>query len=323
MEEKLLEYPTLEQMEQEVDRLRYQKRYGRALRGTVYALIVVAAMAILVAVLWMPVLQITGVSMSPTLNDGDLVVAVKTSDYQTGDIAAFYYNNKILIKRVIASPGDWVDIDNAGNVYVNGALLEEPYLTEKSLGECNITLPYQVPDGRIFVMGDDTMQGSSLPIGGESTHAAITGHRGLPSSRLLTDLDQMAVGDTFVVYVLNEILTYEVDQIRIVEPEDMSNLAIEEGRDLCTLVTCTPYGVNSHRLLVRGHRVENAAGVSAVSARVTADAIQVDTLLVAPIVAIPILLSLLAVFLLRDKMIPAVQTDSIGEQETDETDENP
>ena len=167
------------------------------------------------------------------------------------------------------------------------------------------------------------MQGSSLPIGGESTHAAITGHRGLPSSRLLTDLDQMAVGDTFVVYVLNEILTYEVDQIRIVEPEDMSNLAIEEGRDLCTLVTCTPYGVNSHRLLVRGHRVENAAGVSAVSARVTADAIQVDTLLVAPIVAIPILLSLLAVFLLRDKMIPAVQTDSIGEQETDETDENP
>ena len=155
MEEKLLEYPTLEQMEQEVDRLRYQKRYGRALRGTVYALIVVAAMAILVAVLWMPVLQITGVSMSPTLNDGDLVVAVKTSDYQTGDIAAFYYNNKILIKRVIASPGDWVDIDNAGNVYVNGALLEEPYRTEKSLGECNITLPYQVPDGRIFVMGDD------------------------------------------------------------------------------------------------------------------------------------------------------------------------
>ena len=155
MEEKLLEYPTLEQMEQEVDRLRYQKRYGRALRGTVYALIVVAAMAILVAVLWMPVLQITGVSMSPTLNHGDLVVAVKTSDYQTGDIAAFYYNNKILIKRVIASPGDWVDIDNAGNVYVNGALLEEPYLTEKSLGECNITLPYQVPDGRIFVMGDD------------------------------------------------------------------------------------------------------------------------------------------------------------------------
>ena len=155
MEEKLLEYPTREQMEQEVDRLRYQKRYGRALRGTVYALIVVAAMAILVAVLWMPVLQITGVSMSPTLNDGDLVVAVNTSDYQTGDIAAFYYNNKILIKRVIASPGDWVDIDNAGNVYVNGALLEEPYLTEKSLGECNITLPYQVPDGRIFVMGDD------------------------------------------------------------------------------------------------------------------------------------------------------------------------
>ena len=192
------------------------------------------------------------------------------------------------------------------------------------IGAIRVSLPlYLGTEETILQVGAGTMQGSSLPIVGESTHAAITGHRGLPSSRLLTDLDQMAVGDTFVVYVLNEILTYEVDQIRIVEPEDMSNLAIEEGRDLCTLVTCTPYGVNSHRLLVRGHRVENAAGVSAVSARVTADAIQVDTLLVAPIVAIPILLSLLAVFLLRDKMIPAVQTDSIGEQETDETDENP
>lgn len=101
------------------------------------------------------------------------------------------------------------------------------------------------------------IEGSSLPIGGESTHSVISGHRGLPSSRLFTDIDQLSEGDTFTLMVLDEVLTYEVDQIRIVEPEDISLLAIEEGQDLCTLVTCTPYGVNSHRLLVRGHRVEN------------------------------------------------------------------
>ena len=115
----------------------------------------VAAIAILVATLWLPVLQITGSSMTPTLEDGQFVVAIKNDDFQPGDITAFYYNNKILIKRVIASEGDWVDIDADGNVYVNGLLLEEPYIQEKSLGECNIELPYQVPDGKVFVMGDD------------------------------------------------------------------------------------------------------------------------------------------------------------------------
>lgn len=150
-----LEYPTLEQMEEEIARLKYRKRYGRALRGTVYSLAVVAAVAILIATLWMPVLQITGASMTPTLVDGQFVVAVKTSEFEPGDITAFYYNNKILIKRVIASAGDWVDISQEGNVYVNGVLLEEPYIKEKALGECNIELPYQVPDGKVFVMGDD------------------------------------------------------------------------------------------------------------------------------------------------------------------------
>lgn len=150
-----LEYPSLNQMEEEISRLKYKKRYGSALRGTMYSLAVVAAIAILVATLWMPVLQITGVSMDPTLVDGQFVVALKNSDFEPGDITAFYYNNKILIKRVIASAGDWVDIDKKGNVSVNGLLLEEPYLQEKALGECNIELPYQVPDGRVFVMGDD------------------------------------------------------------------------------------------------------------------------------------------------------------------------
>ena len=150
-----LEYPSLEQMEAEISRLKYKKRYGSALRGTLYSLAVVAAVAILIATLWMPVLQITGVSMDPTLVDGQFVVALKNSDFEPGDITAFYYNNKILIKRVIASAGDWMDIDRDGNVSVNGLWLEEPYIQEKALGECNIELPYQVPDGKVFVMGDD------------------------------------------------------------------------------------------------------------------------------------------------------------------------
>ena len=154
-ERSAVEYPSLEEMEAEINRLKYKKSYGSALRGTLYSLAVVAAIAILVATLWMPVLQITGASMEPTLVDGQFVVALKNDAFEPGDITAFYYNNKILIKRVVASAGDWVDIDAAGNVSVNGILLEEPYLQEKSLGECNIELPYQVPAGRVFVMGDD------------------------------------------------------------------------------------------------------------------------------------------------------------------------
>lgn len=150
-----MEYPTLEQMEDEIAYLKYRKKYGSVLRGTINSLAVVAAIAILIATLWMPVLQITGASMTPTLIDGQFVVAMKTDDFEPGDITAFYYNNKILIKRVIASAGDWVNIEENGDVYINGILLEEPYIQEKALGECNIELPYQVPDGKVFVMGDD------------------------------------------------------------------------------------------------------------------------------------------------------------------------
>lgn len=148
-------YPSLEEMEDEIARLKYRKNYGSALRGTLYSLAVVAAVAVLVATLWMPVLRITGASMEPTLTDGQFVAAIKSDKFESGDIIAFYYNNKILIKRVIASAGDWVDMDDDGNVYVNGLFLDEPYLVEKSVGECDIDLPYQVPDGRVFVMGDD------------------------------------------------------------------------------------------------------------------------------------------------------------------------
>ena len=119
-----------------------------------YSLVIVAAVAVLVATLWMPVLRTYGESMTPTLNEGDILVTVKTDDFREGDIVAFYYNNKILVKRVIASSGDWVDIDDEGNVYVNSEPLYEPYIAEPAIGDCNIQLPYQVPDGRIFVMGD-------------------------------------------------------------------------------------------------------------------------------------------------------------------------
>ena len=146
--------PATEQLEEELARERYKQRYHSVLRSTVYTLIIVAAVAVLTATLWLPVLQIYGSSMTPTLQDGEIVFSVKTSKFEPGDVVAFYYNNKILIKRVICGPADWVNIDGDGTVYVNGAVLDEPYLVEKALGDCNIELPYQVPDGKVFVMGD-------------------------------------------------------------------------------------------------------------------------------------------------------------------------
>ena len=146
--------PTSQQLEAELSRLKYRKRYRNVLRSTIYTLITVAAIAVLVATLLMPVLQIYGSSMTPTLTDGDIVLSLKTSEFRQGDVVAFYYNNKILVKRVIAVSGDWVDITEEGDVYVNSALLDEPYLQAKALGDCNIELPYQVPESRVFVMGD-------------------------------------------------------------------------------------------------------------------------------------------------------------------------
>ena len=148
------ERPSAEQLEAELKREKYKRRYHSVLRSTIYTLITVAAIAVLVATLWLPVLQIYGSSMTPTLQDGEIIFSVKTADLEPGDIVAFYYNNKILVKRVICGPGDWVNIDEDGTVYVNEVRLKEPYLAEKALGDCNIELPYQVPDGKIFVMGD-------------------------------------------------------------------------------------------------------------------------------------------------------------------------
>ena len=143
-----------EGIERELKRIRYAERYRKTLKSTIFTLITVAAVAVLVATLALPVLQIYGSSMTPSLEDGEIVVSVKTAEFEKKDIVAFYYNNKILVKRVIARAGEWVELDKEGNLYVNGELTEEPYIQEKALGECDIEMPYQVPEGRVFVMGD-------------------------------------------------------------------------------------------------------------------------------------------------------------------------
>ena len=152
---KKVENPGLESLRAELKRVRYRQRYHSVVRSTVYILLTVAAVAVLVATLLLPVLRIYGASMTPSLFEGDIVVSVKEMSFDRGDIISFYYNNKILVKRVIAFEGEWVNLDEEGNVYVNGQLLDEPYVDEKAFGECDIELPYQVPEGRYFVMGDN------------------------------------------------------------------------------------------------------------------------------------------------------------------------
>ena len=161
--------------------------------------------------------------------------------------------------------------------------------------KCNLPI-YHGTDESVLQIAIGHVQGSSLPVGGAGTHCVLSGHRGLPRAKLFTDIDQLTEGDVFLLRVLDETLTYEVDQIRTVLPDELDDLAIEEGKDYCTLVTCTPYGINSHRLLVRGHRVENQASASTI--RVTADAMQIEPLLIASLVAVPMLLVLLVMVLI-------------------------
>jgi len=146
--------PSVDQLKSELGRVRYQKRYSKVLRSTVYTMLISAACAVLVATIFLPVLQIYGASMAPTLEEDDIVLSFKGLSFSSGDLIGFYVGNKLLVKRYIAGPGQWVDIDETGNVYVDGEILDEPYINEKALGECNIDLPYQVPDNRHFVMGD-------------------------------------------------------------------------------------------------------------------------------------------------------------------------
>ncbi len=163
-----------------------------------------------------------------------------------------------------------------------------------------VSLPiYHGAEESVLQVGAGHLEWTSLPVGGESSHAVISSHRGLPSAKLFTDLDQLTVGDTFLVHVLDETLTYEVDQILIVLPYEVKDLSIIQGQDLFTLVTCTPYGINTHRLLVRGHRIDNIEEAKTI--RVTADAFQIEPILVAPVVAAPILLILLFVLLITTR----------------------
>ena len=163
------------------------------------------------------------------------------------------------------------------------------------ISKINIKLPiYHGTSEEVLQTSIGHLEGTSLPVGGEGSHCALSGHRGLPSAKLFSDLDKLKEGDTFIMVILNETLTYEVDQIRVVEPSDLSALRVEPGQDYCTLVTCTPYGINTHRLLVRGHRVENADG----DLRVVADAIQIEPIYIAPFIAVPLILILLVLMLI-------------------------
>lgn len=147
-------FPSLEEIEAEQHRLAAGRRWKRALLSTVGTLLVVASVAVLAAMLYLPVLQVSGSSMEPSLNDGDVIVGVKSGEFEIGQVCCFYYNNRLLLKRVIGMPGDWIDIDEEGYVYVNGEQIDEPYVQQRSRGICDIEFPYQVPDGRLFVLGD-------------------------------------------------------------------------------------------------------------------------------------------------------------------------
>lgn len=216
------------------------------------------------------------------------VTTIDDDQYEKMWAQAQEYNTTLAKKqnRWVLSEKEYEEYESLLNIGGTGIIgyIEIPTI--------KVSLPiYHGVDEAVLQIAVGHIEGSSLPVGGEGTHCVISGHRGLPSAKLFTNLDEMEEGDLFMMRVLDETLTYEVDQIRIVEPEDLSALEIEEGKDLCTLVTCTPYGINSHRLLVRGHRVENME--SANSIRVTADAMQIDPVMVAPVIAVPILLILL------------------------------
>ena len=202
--------------------------------------------------------------------------------------AAQEYNQSLLSRH-----NDYLLTEEQKQIYDQildvGGLGIMGYIEVPSIG---VTLPvYHGTDESVLRVAIGHLEWTSLPVGGESTHCVVSGHRGLPSARLFTDLDKLVVGDIFVFRVLDEVLTYEVDQILIVEPHETQALQIVEGEDLCSLITCTPYGINSHRLIVRGHRVENQK--EAVAIRVTADATQIEPIIIAPIMALPMMLLLL------------------------------
>lgn len=224
------------------------------------------------------------------------VASIDDEEYDAIWNAAWDYNQGLLERpnHYLLSEEQRAYYDALLNIGGNGIM---GYVQVPKL---DITLPlYHGTSESVLQIAIGHLEWTSLPVGGESSHCVVSGHRGLPSAKLFTDLDKMEIGDTFLLYVLDEVLTYEVDQIRIVEPQETKDLLIVEGQDLCTLVTCTPYGINSHRILVRGHRIETAKEKPVL--RVTADAVQIDPIFVAPFVAAPILLLLLIVLFIPKK----------------------
>lgn len=233
----------------------------------------------------------SGHMMREIMEYNDIVTNMSAEEYKKIIDDARAYNKELAKTGII-----WKMSDEQRKVY--NSKLKIPgseVMAYVSLPKFHIKVPiYHGTEESVLQIAIGHIEGSSLPVGGKSTHCIISGHRGLPSARLFTDLDKVKEGDTWTITTLNETLTYECDQIRIVEPDDLSNLQIVKGEDYCTLVTCTPYGINTHRLLIRGHRIPNADGV----ADLTADAIQIEPIYVAPIMAVPALIILFIVMLL-------------------------
>lgn len=221
------------------------------------------------------------------------VAQIDDDEYEKIWSAAWEYNQALLqrLNNYVLTEDQAAEYATLLNTGGNGVMA---YIEIPSIG---VSLPiYHGTDEAVLQVAVGHLEWTSLPVGGASSHCVVSGHRGLPSARLFTDLDKLTEGDLFILRVLDEVLTYEVDQILIVEPDQTESLMVEEGQDLCTLVTCTPYGINSHRLLVRGHRVDNVTQNKSI--RVTADAILVEPVIVAPILAMPVLLVMLIMLML-------------------------
>ena len=222
------------------------------------------------------------------------VAGLTTVDYEKVWLSAVAYNERMSAagNPFILSEEQWEEYLKELNVSGSGIMgyIEIPKI------ECSLPI-YHGTDESVLQIAIGHIEGTSLPVGGAGTHCALSGHRGLPSAKLFTHLDQLSEGDVFMLRVLNETLTYEVDQIHIVLPQEVDDLAVVPGRDFCTLVTCTPYGINSHRLLVRGKRIENSEAATAI--RITSDAIRIDPILVAPVAAVPMLL-ILTIYLIAN-----------------------
>ncbi len=223
------------------------------------------------------------------------VAEIDNEKYEAMMQEAHEYN-----QRLVHDPNRWSMTDAEKEEYLGLLNINQDgtfgYIEIPAI-ECSLPVYHGVEE-EVLQVAIGHIEGTSLPVGGSSTHSVLSGHRGLPSAKLFTNLDLVQVGDIFILNILDTEFTYEVDQIRIVEPQDVSDLEIEEGKDLCTLVTCTPYGVNSHRLLVRGHRVDNTLNETV---RVAADAFEIDSLTVAVVLAIPVLLLLFVVSLIRNR----------------------